>query len=238
MYSASQRLHEVLAHFGNLPLSQPGNILQVLHLRRFLPRNRLESFPRAKNSWIEIQSSRSRIPHRFQFRNVRLEVIFFFPFRRARKFRQVLFSRFEPALHCREYRCTAAVEESTRHSFQSSELLNAFGSGARNVEQHFVAHDSERRAVELARHAVAPWYELAQKCELATREITRSLDAQKILRLVLFFPFRSLDPVEFFPCPLETPKFLQSRAQLIAQIQEIARVLRSIVEHSRRERTQ
>src|SRR6185503_4106226 len=142
----------------------------------------------------------------------------------------------EPALHRVEHLIPARLENAPRHALDGAECLARRGLLARDVEQLLVADDAERRAIELARHVVAPRHELAQHRELAAREVARALDAQERVRRIIARPARALEQREFLGGPIPAARGFELVLQLVAQLQQVDGILRGVVEHALRER--
>src|SRR5215212_2192173 len=103
----------------------------------------------------------------------------------------------DSALNRFENRVRTAIQDSARHSLESRQLADSLRRSACNIEQNFISHHPESRFINFLRNRVAPWNQLAQKCELASRKVARSLDSQERKRRVIILPLGSLEPLEF-----------------------------------------
>ena len=104
-----------------------------------------------------------------------------------------------------------------------------------DLEHGFVADDAEGGAVELCGARLAPREQLAHHGQLATLEVARALHLQE--RRSPAPPARTArSPAARTPPRAHAQPFLldERRTQLVAQVEEVARILRRVVEHARR----
>src|SRR6185437_1112853 len=128
--------------------------------------------------------------------------------RRLGKARELRFGHRDAARHGVQHFLAARFDHAARHAFDLRERITSRRPLSGDLQQLLVAHDTERRAVELTSHAVAPGDELAEYGQLAPREIARAFHPQKRIGLVSLRPPRALEQREFLAGPLPPPESL------------------------------
>ncbi len=99
-----------------------------------------------------------------------------------------------------------------------------------------VADDAEGRAIELRGHTVAPVHQLPEHGELAARQVARAFHAKERVVRAAVGPRGSLEQRKLLARPVEPSGPLELALQLVAQLEQVDRVLRGVVEHPLRQR--
>src|SRR5258707_1025214 len=137
----------------------------------------------------------------------------------------------ERALHRVDELRTALLQNAARHALDAREVVLRLGQRARDGEELFVAKHAERGAVQLRGDGVTPRDELAQDGQLAPRQIARSLQTQVRESGILVRPTGALELRELLARPRHAPHACQLRRHPILQLQEVAGVLRGVIQH-------
>src|SRR6185437_15341690 len=226
----------ILTKHAGLPAPELGHLRQLLARRRILSRHGLEPVAGAKHAGIQIEPRRGRVAHRLQRVDARVELGIAVPARRLGKAGQIRLRHSLAAAHRIEQLAAARLQQSTRHALYRCENFAGRRLLARYFEQLLVADHAKGGPVELTRDGVAPGDELAENGELAAREIARAFDSKKGVGRIVVGPACAFEQREFLTCPPEPSGAIEIGLQAVAQLEQMDRVLRGVVEHPLAER--
>src|SRR5581483_3383176 len=228
--------HETAPQLGHLPATQFRNLREVRHLARQHARHGLQPIARAEHAGVNLEPPRRVVAYGLERADLGVEVGVAGEALAPWKFRKLRLRHGHAARDGAEDFGAVSLDDATGHPLDLAEQLKRAGRESRDFEQHVVAYDAERGLVERPGEVVPPRDQLAQYRQLAAGQIPRALYAQERGVWLRGLPSRALQPLKllFGPCPALLPA--EFVGQPVTQLEQMHRILRRVLQHSRRER--